>query len=157
MLLRDRNTSRRQFLKWSAAVVGGAVCPPLVSAWSARAQVSPALPLSVFDYSQVQLLEGLFRQQFEHNYQLFLNLDEDALLKPFRQRAGLPAPGPDMGGWDDNANDFDPKKNFHGFIPGHSFGQYLSALARAYARTRSKAPRQKAHALVPASPGSLRL
>jgi len=148
MLLRDRNTSRRQFLKLSAAVAGGALCTPLVSAWSAPAQVSPALPLSVFDYSQVQLLEGLFRQQFEHNYQLFLNLDEDALLKPFRQRAGLPAPGPDMGGWYDNANDFDPKKNFHGFIPGHSFGQYLSALARAYAVTRSKATREKVHRLV---------
>jgi len=149
MLLRDRNTSRRQFLKLGAAAAGGTLCTPFVSAWSASStQVSPAAPLSLFDYSQVQLLEGLFRRQFEHNHQVFLNLDEDALLKPFRQRAVLPAPGPDMGGWYDNANDFDPKKNFHGFIPGHSFGQYLSALARAYAVTRSKATREKVHRLV---------
>src|SRR5260370_34972511 len=53
-----------------------------------------------------------------------------------------------MGGWYDTDNDFDPKKNFHGFIPGHSFGQYLSALARAYAVTRSKATREKVHRLV---------
>ncbi|HTD24641.1 MAG TPA: beta-L-arabinofuranosidase domain-containing protein [Terriglobales bacterium] len=148
MLLRDRNTSRRQFLKLSAVAAGGAFCTPFVSAWSAPTQVSLAPPLSVFDYSQVQLLEGLFRRQFDHNHQVFLNLDEDALLKPFRQRAGLPAPGPDMGGWYDNSSDFDPKKNFHGFIPGHSFGQYLSALARAHAVTRSKATREKVHRLV---------
>jgi DUF1680 family protein len=96
----------------------------------------------------VQLLDGLLRQQFEQNHQLFLHLDEDALLKPFRQRAGMAAPGPDMGGWYDNFDSFDPQGDFHGFIPGHSFGQYLSALARAYAVTESKPTREKVGRLV---------
>jgi len=77
-----------------------------------------------------------------------MGLDEDGLLKPFRQRSGLPAPGPDMGGWYDNANDFDPKNNFHGFIPGHTFGQYVSGLARAYAVTGDKATQAKVQRLV---------
>jgi hypothetical protein len=77
-----------------------------------------------------------------------LNLDEDGLLKPFRERQGLPAPGPDMGGWYDNSNDFNEASNFHGFIPGHTFGQYLSGLARAFAVTGSKPTQAKVHRLV---------
>ncbi|MGB2625920.1 MAG: beta-L-arabinofuranosidase domain-containing protein, partial [Candidatus Acidiferrum sp.] len=105
-------------------------------------------PLSVFPYANVQLLDGPFRTQFDQNHALFLNLDEDGLLKPFRQREGLPAPGPDMGGWYDNADDFNEKDNFHAFIAGHSFGQYLSGLARAYAVTGSKPTQEKIQRLV---------
>ena len=47
--------------------------------------------------------------QFDQNHKLFLGLDEDGLLKPFRQREGLPAPGPDLGGWYDNGDDFTKK------------------------------------------------
>jgi len=79
---------------------------------------------------------------------LFLNLNEDGLLKPFRKRQGLPAPGHDLGGWYDDADDFNEKDNFHAFIPGHSFGQYVSGLARAYAVTGSKATQEKVHRLV---------
>lgn len=141
--------SRRQFLKATAAAAGGALVARSVPAFG-RGAVQPAVtaPLSQLDYSQVQLLDGVFRTQFDHNHQLYGNLNEDALLKPFRQREGLPAPGPDMGGWYDNANDFNPANNFHGFIAGHSFGQYLSGLARAYGVTGSKATQEKIHRLV---------
>ena len=45
--------------------------------------------------------------------------------------------------------DFDPPKNMTGYIPGHSFGQYLSGLARAYAVTGDRSlHRQKVHRLV---------
>jgi len=109
---------------------------------------SATRPLSLFRYSEVQLLDGPFRRQFDHNHDLFLHLNEDALLKPFRERAGLAAPGPDMGGWYDNAGDFNPDSNFHAFIPGHSFGQYLSGLARAYAVTGSRPTQEKVQRLV---------
>jgi DUF1680 family protein len=109
-----------------------------------------ASPLSQFDYGDVELKEGPMRQQFDANHALFLSLDEDKLLKPFRQRAGQPAPGDDMGGWYDNSHEFDPHGSFHGFIPGHSFGQYLSALARAYAVTGSRPTQAKVHRLVAA-------
>jgi hypothetical protein len=143
-------TSRRQFLGIAGAAAGAVLVTRNLPTWAIDSPGVPLLtpPLSVFNYSQVQLLDGPFREQFDHNHDLFLHLDEDALLKPFRQREGMPAPGPDMGGWYDNANDFSPPDNFHAFIPGHSFGQYLSGLARAYAVTGSKPTQQKIHRLV---------
>src|SRR5450631_308828 len=139
--------SRRRFLKTSAIAAGAVAMRPSVWALPSTKNASEA-PLSLFGYSEVQLLEGALREQFDHNHDLFLHLDEDALLKPFRQRGGMAAPGPDMGGWYDNSDDFNAKDNFHGFVPGHSFGQYLSGLARAYAVTGSKATQEKVHRLV---------
>jgi hypothetical protein len=104
--------------------------------------------LSQFDYAQVTLLEGPMLDQFSRNHEFFLALDEDGLLKPFRERAGLPAPGPVMGGWYNDSPDYDPPKNMTGYIPGHSFGQYLSGLARAYAVTGDKPTREKVQRLV---------
>jgi len=133
----------------TSAVAAGAMTVRSIPAWANSAvQVAVMAPLSVFEYSEVQLLDGPLRHQFDHNHDLFLHLDEDALLKPFRQREGMPAPGPDMGGWYDNADDFSPPENFHAFIPGHTFGQYLSGLARAYAVTGSTATQEKVHRLV---------
>ena len=141
--------SRRQFLKTTSVAAGAALALPYQRAWSLPSvQVSVEPPLSVFEYAQVQLLDGPLNEQFKHNHDVFLHLDEDAMLKPFRQREGMPAPGPDMGGWYDNGDDFSPPENFHAFIPGHSFGQYLSGLARAYAVTGSKPTQEKVHRLV---------
>jgi DUF1680 family protein len=148
------DTSRRYFLKSAATSASAALATRSLPAWARSAvnqsvvDLSVVAPLSVFNYSQVQLLDGLLREQFENNHKVFLNLDEDGLLKPFRQRQGMPAPGPDLGGWYDNSDDFNPANNFHGFIPGHSFGQYVSGLARAYAVTGSKPTQAKVHRLV---------
>lgn len=118
-------------------------------AWAfPKVEVAITPPLSVFDYPQVQLLEGILQQQLENNHKIYLNLDEDGLLKPFRQRQGMPAPGPDLGGWYDNSDDFNPEGSFHGFIPGHTFGQYVSGLARTYAVTGSKPTQAKVQRLV---------
>ncbi len=110
-------------------------------------QITP--PLSQFGYGDVELLEGPVREQFDRNHEFYLALDEDSLLKPFRQRAGLPAPGEDMGGWYSWAplGDLDKPGN-NGFAPWHSFGQYLSGLARDYAATGDKATQEKVHRLV---------
>ena len=143
-------TSRRKFLQVAGVAAGAAAIGRRVYASSTNdpATVAVEPPLSVFAYDQVQLLPGLLREQFDHNHEVFLHLDEDAMLKPFREREGMPAPGPDMGGWYDNADDFSPPENFHAFIPGHSFGQYLSGLARAYGVTGSKPTQEKIHRLV---------
>jgi hypothetical protein len=87
-------------------------------------------------------------RQFEENHARFLHLDDDRLLKVFRQVAGLPAPGEDMGGWYD-LDGFSLERNqFHGFIAGHSLGQYVSGLSRAYAVTGSEETRAKISRLV---------
>ena len=142
--------TRRAFLKAGAA----AAIASLTSAQRTRASSVPGASVAIapaldqFGYGEIELLEGPMRQQFDVNHAFFLALDEDMLLKPFRERAGQPAPGDDMGGWYDNSAEFDPHGTFHGFIPGHSFGQYLSGLARAYAVTGSKLTQAKVQRLV---------
>src|SRR3984893_341615 len=147
-----KRKSRRQFLATTAVSAAGLLAMRSLPAWAtpkvAAGHVTP--PISGFGYAQVQLFDGTFKHQFEQNHKTFLDLNEDGLLKPFRKRQGLPAPGPDMGGWYDDAEDFNEKDNFHAFIAGHSFGQYLSGLARAYAVTGSKPTQAKVHRLVKA-------
>src|SRR5258708_15143259 len=140
------NVWRRKFLKTSAIAASSAMAMRSMPAW-ASSKIAIEAPLSLFGYSEVQLGEGRLRDQFNHNHDLFLHLDEDALLKPFRQRQGMPAPGPDMGGWYDNSDDFNPADNFHGFVPGHSFVQYLSGLAPAHAVAGAETTQEKVHRL----------
>jgi DUF1680 family protein len=142
--------TRRSFLKAGAAAAVGSVAG---AEWArargfGAAAVAMSSVLDQFRYGEVELLEGPMRQQFDLNHAFFVGLNEDMLLKPFRQRAGQTAPGEDMGGWYDNSSEFDPHGSFHGFIPGHSFGQYLSGLARAYAVTGAKPTQAKVQRLV---------
>jgi len=126
------------------AAAAGAWAAPLLPVWASPSTA----PLATFAYGDVELLPSLLKQQFEYHHNLFSNLDEDRLLKVFRQQAGMPAPGDDMGGWYDLTG-FDLQHNdFHGFVPGHSFGQYVSALARSYAATGSKPTQAKVQRLV---------
>lgn len=59
-----------------------------------------------------------------------------------------------MGGWYDDSRDFhiDPNDwstaNWHGYIPGHSFGQYVSGLARSYAITKDINTAKKVDGLI---------
>jgi DUF1680 family protein len=144
--------TRRTFLIAGAAAAAASLRKPRTvqgeSLLDFRAADFPVL--EQFDYSDVELLEGPMREQFDVNHAFYVGLDEDMLLKPFRERAGQAAPGDNMGGWYDNSSEFDPHGSFHGFIPGHSFGQYLSGLARAYAVTGSKVTQAKVQRLVKA-------
>ncbi|HEV2325443.1 MAG TPA: beta-L-arabinofuranosidase domain-containing protein [Terracidiphilus sp.] len=144
--MRKRFT-RRFFLSRSAAMaLAGAVrLPGFAQPFESE---KGSTQLSQFRYADVELLAGPMLDQFRANHRFFLALDEDAVLKPFRQRAGLPAPGPDMGGWYSWSKEFDPPNNMTGYIPGHTFGQYLSGLARAYAATGDKPTQAKIHRLV---------
>jgi len=114
---------------------------------SGASDISPKL--TQFGYGDVALLDGPLREQFDRNHAFYRSLNEDALLKPFRERAGLAAPGEDMGGWYSWAplSDIDARPD-NGFAPCHSFGQYLSALARYHAATGDKATQDKVHRLV---------
>ena len=123
--------TRRAFVQSAAAVT-------LAPRAFATSTDTSREPLRQFDYSEVQLAGGPFYEQYEHLHAHYLALSDDRLLKVYRQRAGLPAPGPDMGGWYD----------FNGFVPGHSLGQYISGLARFGASTGDAACHQKVHELV---------
>jgi DUF1680 family protein len=101
--------------------------------------------LAELGYRQVQLTSGPLQRQASENHALLMNLDEDALLRPFRLRAGLPAPGNDLGGWYDT----------EGFAPGATFGQWLSALCRYHAISGDAATRAKVLRLVSAYAASI--
>jgi uncharacterized protein len=142
--------SRRSFLKTASAVTAATYGARVVPAWAVadRGTIAIQTPLTAFAYSDIELLDGPLKRQFEENHARFLNLDDDRLLKVFRQVADLPAPGEDMGGWYDLTGFSLERNDFHGFIAGHTFGQYLSALARAYAATGSEPTRAKVNRLV---------
>src|ERR1700751_2850963 len=143
--------NRRSFLKTAGATVVGAYAAqtlPNASAANEKSLVAVSLPLSTFPYADVQLLDSPMKRQFDENHARYLHLDHDRLLKVFRQVAGLAAPGEDMGGWYDLTGFSLERNDFHGFIAGHSFGQFASGLARAYAVTGSEATRAKVNRLV---------
>lgn len=145
--------SRRTFLGQGAA----AACACGLSFPAHAAPTAKAAPaLKTFNYDQVRLGPGKLNDQLQYQHRLFMGLDDDRLLKPFRQRAGQAAPGEDMGGWYDDSADFHidvtdwSTANWHGYIPGHSFGQYVSGLARYVAVTGDAATRAKVAGLVKA-------
>jgi DUF1680 family protein len=122
--------SRRSFVKAAAAF---AATPPLVALASDSRE-----PLRQFNYADVQLTGGPFAEQYDAMHAHYLSLSNDRLLKVYRQRAGMAAPGKDMGGWYD----------LDGFVPGHSLGQYISGLARFGACTADNSCHEKVHDLV---------
>jgi hypothetical protein len=114
-----------------------------VPAASARPDENAALPLEEFGYGDVTLDSVLHEQQLQQTHAVLMELSDDGLLKPFRAMTGRPAPGEDLGGW----YRYEPNYDWHtfdaGFAPSATFGQWVSALARAYAITGSEAARDK--------------
>jgi len=150
--------SRREFLKTVSlfAVYGQSF--PLLAAKAvpnATMATAPTDLLEEFSYGDVQLAPGLARMQFEHTQGVMLRMNVDSMLKPYRLRAGLAAPGPQMGGWYDAVSDAvraankDPYGG-HGFAPGHAFGQWISALARGYAASGDPAAKAKVETILAA-------
>lgn len=125
--------SRRTFLR---SAIAASVMPEIES-WgqghSSAREIARELP-----YGAVQLTGGPLKEQYDLLHGYYLALDNERLLKVYRQRAGLPAPGADMGGWYD----------LNGFVPGHTLGQYISGLARIGATTGDAACHEKVHTLV---------
>src|SRR5215472_16789632 len=120
--------SRRTFLG------GAAACASTAGA----ARPEGRLKLREFSYSQVTLTEGPMAAMYQRMRSHFLKLDEDRLLKVYRQRVGMPAPGVDMGGWYDA----------EGFLPGHLIGQFISGLSRMHANNGDPEAAAKVRRLV---------
>ena len=135
--------SRRKFAQISAAAAGAFSLPTL---WLTKAAVGSGVSdalLSEFPYSDVTIRSSLHEAQLQNTQDVLMNLSEDSLLKPFRQMAGQPAPGDNLGGWYNYDPDFDWHKDDAGFAPGATFGQWISALARYYAISGSRETREK--------------
>ncbi len=136
------NLSRREFL---GGMTGALAATRIHHSYSFRApSSSPELEpasrekLFAFSYADVKQTSGPLRAQQDRIHTSYFALDEDKLLKVYRQRAGLPAPGEDMGGWYDA----------DGFGSGQVFGQIMSGLSRFYRSTGDPATLAKVQRLV---------
>jgi hypothetical protein len=129
--------SRRGFL--TCAVCGAAASQALPFTAEAAGRAAPGREaVREFSYADVQLTGGPLKAQYDRVHAHYLALDNDRILQVFRRKAGLPAPGEPMGGWYDT----------DGFVPGGTFGQYVSGLARIGASTGDAACHAKVAALV---------
>ncbi len=84
--------------------------------------------LKPLDYSSVKI-SGDLKRQFDEVSDYYYNLSNDDLLKPYRERAGIAAPGKNMGGV---------------YVEHGPFGQFLSGYARIYAATKDEKYKIKA-------------
>ena len=87
-----------------------------------------------FNYSDVRLREGVFKDQFSKMVSYYLNIPNEDILKGFRERIGIRASGKELRGWyTGNATWL---LQFRGIKkPSNvfsTFGQWLSAFARIY-------------------------
>jgi uncharacterized protein len=123
--------SRRVFMGSLAASATAVRSAPAAAGMERR-------KLREFEYGDVKLTAGPIGEMYRRTHAHFLKLDEDRLLKVYRQRAGMNAPGRDMGGWYDA----------DGFVPGHLMGQFISALSRVHAHTGDAEAAAKARRLV---------
>lgn len=113
------------------------LCPVFVcSSYAAPAGVAKvSRAIEPFDYNGVSLDGGRLKAQFEAVEKEYMSIPNDDLLKGFRKRVGMPAPGEDLGGWY-TADSF------------HIFGQILGGLSRMFAATGDIAIRDKVNYLI---------
>lgn len=89
--------------------------------------------LQPFNYKGVELRDSRMKMQFDEVRDFYLRIPNDDLLRGYRLRAGLPAPGAELIGC---------------YIGHNAFGQWVSGLARMYAATGDVACKEKAEALM---------
>ncbi|MGB6803082.1 MAG: hypothetical protein WBE31_12495, partial [Candidatus Sulfotelmatobacter sp.] len=85
----DSPVSRRVFLKTATATTAVSYAARVLPAWAVadrgagvdQGAIAINTPLTTFAYSEVELLDGPMKRQFEENHARFLNLEDDRLLK----------------------------------------------------------------------------
>src|SRR4026209_768157 len=98
---RPTGISRRRFVQGGGCAAAGTPLTGLSSVFALRQSARGNEVMREFPYGAVRLTGGPLMRHFDRIHAHYLALDNDRLLKVFRQTAGLPAPGLDMGGWDD--------------------------------------------------------
>jgi hypothetical protein len=112
--------SRREFLTDATkAIAGSKLLTHGAQSWgdSSESMSGGRRRLQAFDYEGVQLNGGMLKEQLQRTRAFYLGIPDDDILKGFRKRAGLNAPGDDMGGWCEHDT-------------AVVFGQWLSGMAR---------------------------
>jgi uncharacterized protein len=147
-----RDITRRKFIAQAArGAAAASLAGPLAgfarasTASNQTGGVPPSAPAGIllepFDYSGVRLLDGRLKSQYDAMRDYYFAIPDDDILKGFRARAGLSAPGTDLGGWYSG----EPRRTW--WSRGdtfNTFGQWLSGMARMSKATGDEAMRGKA-------------
>jgi uncharacterized protein len=132
--------TRRDFVKMSTAAVALLTSRKSVATTPAPIRTfEHGSPLKQFRYDQITFQTGLHDAQLKQTHSSLMEMSEDGALRPYRLRAGLPAPGEDLQG-----------TYYPTIVPGHSLGQWISGLARYFAVTGDEPTRLKVNRLVEA-------
>lgn len=123
-----RAVTRRTLLTASAGLTGAAMTGRLPAAASSEG-------LRTLDFAGVRLLPSRWLTQQELAADEYASVPTDDYLHGFRVRAGLPAPGKELGGW-------------YSMDVFHNFGQIVSGLARLYAGSGRPELQEKVAAMV---------
>ena len=86
--------SRREFMKYAGA--SGSMMLMRKPALTLLGD-DPEPPLEEFGYDQVSIRGAIQQAQRDNVRQVLMSLDEDSLLKPFREMSGVEAPGNSLG------------------------------------------------------------
>lgn len=123
--------NRKNFLP--VAMLLGLVCVPAIT-WAQypgqnedlmKVKVMVPLKAEAFDYSDVRLLDGPYKQAMEIDQKWLKTADVDRFLHSFYVTAGLRTDARAFGGWESLDTE----------LRGHSTGHMMSALALMYAQT----------------------
>lgn len=107
---------------------------------------APEPPLEEFRYDQIHIHGTLQQTQRQNVTGILLGLSDDSLMQPLRAMAGRPAPGTSLGGWYQWVPNYDFHHGDAGLAPGHSLGQWISAMARLSATDPQHGPELAAKA-----------
>jgi hypothetical protein len=145
--------SRRDFMN---SCVSASLLPALLGSAKpgqafAGTSGEPRSFLEPFNYNGVRLTGGIFKKQYDATRGYYFKLSNDGILKGFRERAGMPAPGKSLGGW--YGGDPQPSKDYPEEWPSflysrgdvfNAFGQWLAGMARMSRATGDQAMLYKA-------------
>ena len=101
--------SRRRLLQIGGLATAGSFAAR-AAVWAGEPRAPEAL--TEFGYGSVSIASDAHEAQLRNTQSVLMSLSEDSLLMPFRQMAGLPAPGVELGGWYAYRPDYDYRKNF---------------------------------------------
>jgi DUF1680 family protein len=123
---------RREFLaSMTAAAAAAGYGGRVDAAFRGQSVGQSALPIQTFDYQGVRLLPSHWQQQYQAAREFYYAIPNDDILHGYRARAGLTAPGTELGGWASPTT-------------GSIFGQWLSGMSQMYRATGDAAMRDKA-------------
>jgi uncharacterized protein len=140
-----RGTTRREFVKKAlisapalaeaAATLRASGSPRVLAGDDALDQAAtsqtpgePRIFMEPFNYEGVRLLDGRLKNQYTTARDYFYAIPSNDMLRGFRMRAGLGAPGNDLGGW--YSGDTHARTWWSDGDTFSVFGQWLSGMAR---------------------------